>query len=77
MQVIERIPHTIDAIAMPENFGPCQAGCGGGGVPGHAGGDAGLPPGAGIGGGWGATEEAGVSGVWAPGHAGLGAKSGG
>ena len=77
MQVIERIPHTIDAIAMPENFGPCQAGCGGGGVPGHAGGDAGLPPGAGSGGGGGATEEAGVSGVWAPGHAGFGAKSGG
>ena len=69
MQVIERIPHTIDAIAMPENFGPCQAGCGGGGVPGHAGGDAGLWSGAG--------EDTAVSGVWAPGHAGFGAKSGG
>jgi hypothetical protein len=77
VQVIERIPHTIDAIAMPENFGPCQAGCGGGGVPGHAGGDAGLPSGAGIGGGGGVAEDVAVSGVWAPGHAGFGAKSGG
>ncbi|MCG9477212.1 MAG: hypothetical protein K9H34_04415 [Actinomycetia bacterium] len=47
-------------------------------MPGHAGCDAGLPPVAGIGGGGGGVgEDAVVLGVWAPGHAGFGAKSGG